>query len=259
MMELKLAAQRALNLMDLTMLNDGATDEKVKILCHQAKTPQGNTAAICIYPRFIPLARNVLAEQNTPYIHIATVTNFPFGGHDVAVALAETQDAIAYGADEIDVVFPYRALLAGNKQIGFDLVKVCKEICVTSRVLLKVIIEAGELKQAALIRQAAEIAIEAGADFIKTSTGKVAINATIENVEILLKVIQEMGVASKVGCKVAGGVSTVEEAAQYLALADGIMGKEWVDKYHFRFGTSSLLTSVLITLGCPMDNFADDY
>ena len=108
------------------------------------------------------MARNVLAEQNTPHICIATVTNFPFGGHNVAVALTETQDAIAYGADEIDVVFPYRALLACNKHIGFDFVKVCKEIFVISRVLLKVIIEAGELKQAALIRQAAEIAIGAG-------------------------------------------------------------------------------------------------
>lgn len=258
-MELKLAAQRALNLMDLTLLNDDDTDEKVKILCHQAKTARGNTAAICIYPRFIPLARKILTEQNTPNIRIATVTNFPFGGQDVAMALTETQAAIAYGADEVDVVFPYRALIAGNKQIGFELVKACKEICRTSSVLLKVIIEAGELKQADLIRQATEIAITAGADFVKTSTGKVAINATLENVEIMLKVIRDIGVANQVGCKVAGGVRTVEDAAQYLALADRIMGKTWADIRHFRFGASSLLSSLLNTLGCQIDNFAGDY
>ncbi|WP_425322307.1 deoxyribose-phosphate aldolase [Arsenophonus nasoniae] len=255
-MELKLAAQRALNLMDLTLLNDDDTDEKVKILCHQAKTARGNTAAICIYPRFIPLARKILT---TPNIRIATVTNFPFGGQDVAMALTETQAAIAYGADEVDVVFPYRALIAGNKQIGFELVKACKEICRTSSVLLKVIIEAGELKQADLIRQATEIAITAGADFVKTSTGKVAINATLENVEIMLKVIRDIGVANQVGCKVAGGVRTVEDAAQYLALADRIMGKAWADIRHFRFGASSLLSSLLNTLGCQIDNFAGDY
>lgn len=258
-MELKLAAQHALNLMDLTLLNDDDTDEKVKILCHQAKTARGNTAAICIYPRFIPLARKILTEQNTPNIRIATVTNFPFGGQDVAMALTETQAAIAYGADEVDVVFPYRALIAGNKQIGFELVKACKEICRTSSVLLKVIIEAGELKQADLIRQATEIAITAGADFVKTSTGKVAINATLENVEIMLKVIRDIGVANQVGCKVAGGVRTVEDAAQYLALADRIMGKAWADIRHFRFGASSLLSSLLNTLGCQIDNFAGDY
>ncbi|MDR5617257.1 deoxyribose-phosphate aldolase [Arsenophonus sp.] len=259
MMELKLAAQRALNLMDLTLLNDDDTDEKVKILCHQAKTAQGNTAAICIYPRFIPLARKMLTEQKTPNIRIATVTNFPFGGYDVAIATAETQAAIAYGADEVDVVFPYRALITGNKQIGFDLVKACKEVCLPRGVLLKVIIEAGELKQPDLIRQAAEIAIAAGADFVKTSTGKVAINATLENVEIILKVIRDIDVASQVGCKVAGGVRTVEEAAQYLVLADRIMGKEWVNIRHFRFGASSLLSSLLNTLGCPIDNFTGDY
>lgn len=91
------------------------------------KTPVGNTAAICIYPRFIPIARKTLKEQGTPEIRIATVTNFPHGNDDIEIALAETRAAIAYGADEVDVVFPYRALMAGNEQVGFDLVKACKE------------------------------------------------------------------------------------------------------------------------------------
>lgn len=99
-------AKRALSLMDLTTLNDDDTDEKVIALCHQAKSPAGNTAAICIYPRFIPVARKALREQGTPEIRIATVTNFPHGNDDVAIALAETRAAIAYGADESGCGFP---------------------------------------------------------------------------------------------------------------------------------------------------------
>lgn len=181
MTDLKASSLRALKLMDLTTLNDDDTDEKVIALCHQAKTLVGNTAAICIYPRFIPIARKTLKEQGTLEIRIATVTNFPHGNDDIEIALAETRAAIAYGADEVDVVFPYRALMAGNEQVGFDLVKACKEACAAANVLLKVIIETGELKDEALIRKASEISIKAGADFIKTSTGKVAVNATPES------------------------------------------------------------------------------
>lgn len=123
MTDLTAAAQHALSLMDLTTLNDDDTDEKVTTLCRQANSPAGQTAAVCIYPRFIPVARKVLREQGTPDIRIATVTNFPHGNDDIDIALAETRAAIAYGADEVDVVFPYRALMAGNEQIGFDLVK----------------------------------------------------------------------------------------------------------------------------------------
>ncbi|MDE9442920.1 deoxyribose-phosphate aldolase [Xenorhabdus bovienii] len=249
MTDLTAAAQRALSLMDLTTLNDDDTDEKVAILCHQAKSPVGHTAAICIYPRFIPAARKVLREQGTPDIRIATVTNFPHGNDDIDIALAETRAAIAYGADEVDVVFPYRALMAGNEQIGFDLVKACKDACAASGVWLKVIIETGELKEENLIRKASEISINAGADFIKTSTGKVPINATLESAEIMLSVIRDMGVGETVGFKPAGGVRTAEEAAQYLALSARIMGDKWADPRHFRFGASSLLSNLLTALG----------
>ncbi|MGB9098998.1 deoxyribose-phosphate aldolase, partial [Erwinia sp.] len=112
MTDVTAAAVRALKLMDLTTLNEDDTEAKVIALCHQAKTPAGNTAAICIYPRFIPIARKTLREQDTPDIRIATVTNFPHGNDDKEIALAETHAAIAYGADEVDVVFPYRALMA---------------------------------------------------------------------------------------------------------------------------------------------------
>ena len=104
MTDLTASSLRALKLMDLTTLNDDDTNEKVIALCHQAKTPVGNTAAVCIYPRFIPIARKTLKEQGTPDVRIATVTNFPHGNDDIEIALAETRAAIAYGADEVDVV-----------------------------------------------------------------------------------------------------------------------------------------------------------
>ncbi|MBL4287330.1 deoxyribose-phosphate aldolase [Vibrio fluvialis] len=247
MSDLKAAALRALKLMDLTTLNDDDTDAKVIQLCHDAKSPVGNTAAICIYPRFIPIAKKTLREQGTPDVRIATVTNFPHGNDDVDIAVAETKAAVAYGADEVDVVFPYRALMAGNEQVGFDLVKQCKAAC-GDTVLLKVIIETGELKEEALIKKASQICIEVGADFIKTSTGKVPVNATPEYARMMLEVIRDMGVAKSVGFKPAGGVRTAEDAALYLAMADEILGDNWVDSRHYRFGASSLLTNLLNTL-----------
>ncbi|MCC4235234.1 deoxyribose-phosphate aldolase [Vibrio anguillarum] len=246
MSDLKAAALRALKLMDLTTLNDDDTDAKVIALCHDAKTAVGNTAAICIYPRFIPIAKKTLREQGTPEIRIATVTNFPHGNDDIEIAVAETKAAVAYGADEVDVVFPYRALISGNEQVGFDLVKQCKAAC--GDILLKVIIETGELKEEALIKKASQICIEAGADFIKTSTGKVPVNATPEYARMMLEVIRDMGVAKTVGFKPAGGVRTAQDAALYLAMADELLGADWADSMHYRFGASSLLTNLLNTL-----------
>ncbi|CDU01404.1 MULTISPECIES: deoxyribose-phosphate aldolase [Vibrio] len=246
MSDLKAAALRALKLMDLTTLNDDDTTEKVVALCHDAKTAVGNTAAICIYPRFIPAAKKALREQGTPEVRIATVTNFPHGNDDIEIAVAETKAAVAYGADEVDVVFPYRALIAGNEEVGFELVKQCKAAC--GDITLKVIIETGELKEEALIKKASQICIEAGADFIKTSTGKVPVNATPEFARMMLEVIRDMGVAKTVGFKPAGGVRTAEDAALYLAMADELLGAEWADNMHYRFGASSLLTNLLNTL-----------
>ncbi|AJR09806.1 deoxyribose-phosphate aldolase [Photobacterium gaetbulicola] len=247
MSELKAAALRALKLMDLTTLNDDDTDAKVIELCKNAKSPVGNTAAVCIYPRFIPVAKKQLREQGTPEVRIATVTNFPHGNDDIEIAVAETKAAVAYGADEVDVVFPYRALMAGNEEVGFELVKQCKAAC--GEIMLKVIIETGELKTEELIKKASEISIKAGADFIKTSTGKVPVNATPEYAEIMLNVIKDMGVAETVGFKPAGGVRTAEDAQQYLDMADRILGADWADNMHYRFGASSLLANLLHTLG----------
>ena len=244
MNELQKTAKEAIGLMDLTTLNEDDTDAKVIALCHQAKSLAGDTAAVCIYKQFIPAARKSLDAQGTDTIKIATVANFPHGNADVANAVAETKEAVALGADEVDVVFPYHALKNGNETVGFELVKGCKEVC--GDILLKVIIESGELKDPVLIKKASEICIDAGADFIKTSTGKVPVNATLEAAEVMLNVIKDKN--SNVGFKAAGGVKDAQTAKAYLDLAREILGDEWVSARHFRFGASSLLNNLLAEL-----------
>ncbi|RMC90892.1 deoxyribose-phosphate aldolase [Aquitalea palustris] len=240
MSELITAARRALSMMDLTTLNDDDTDARVIALCQQASSSAGTVAALCVFPRFVALARRTLDELGLSQVKVATVTNFPAGGSDVAQAVAETEAAIAAGADEVDVVFPYRALMAGNAEVGAELVAACKEACGDK--VLKVIIESGELKEPALIRQASLIAIEAGADFIKTSTGKVAVNATLEAAGIMLAAIRATG--AQCGFKAAGGVRSAADAAEYIDLAEHLLGESWVTAEHFRFGASSLLASL---------------
>lgn len=239
----KAYAKLALSLMDLTSLETNDTDEKIQQLCQSAVTDAGHTAAVCVYPAFIATAANAL-KQHEASVKIATVTNFPHGNDDVVTAVKETEQAIADGADEVDVVFPYRALMADDEQVGADLVKQCKSACGDK--MLKVIIESGELKTPALIKRASEIAIENGADFIKTSTGKVAVNATPEAAEVMLQAIADSG--KPVGFKAAGGVRSVEDAKVYLQLAEKIMGSAWVSPATFRFGASGLLASLLATL-----------
>jgi deoxyribose-phosphate aldolase len=242
-------ATLAISLMDLTSLTDQETPADIERLCHQAKSQGGKTAAICIFPRFIPFARKILLEQNTPDIKIATVTNFPHGNDDISIAVAETKAAVAYGADEVDVVFPYKALIAGNTHVGLALVEACKKAC-PKTVLLKVIIETGELKTPELIELASKIAIRGGADFIKTSTGKVKVNATPEAAKIMLEVIKSTNNDYiDTGFKAAGGVKNVDDAQVYLNLAKDILGENWATADHFRFGASSLLANLLSTLG----------
>ena len=255
MTDLQNTAREAIGLMDLTTLNNDDTDAIVIDLCHQAHSPAGDTAAVCIYPRFIPAARKALREQGTEKITIATVTNFPHGNDDIEIAVAETRASIAYGADEVDVVFPYRAFMRGDDKVGFELVKACKEAC--GDILLKVIIESGELKDPVLIRRASEICIDAGADFIKTSTGKVPVNATLEAAEIMLKVIRDKN--PNVGFKAAGGVKDAQTAKAYLDLARNILGDDWVSSEHFRFGASSLLNNLLAELDLSSTENSEGY
>jgi deoxyribose-phosphate aldolase len=237
-------AKRALSLLDLTDLTDDCDAAAIEKLCAQAQTPFGTTAAICIWPRFVAQARGILGPGHA--VKIATVVNFPSGDQVVADVLAETKRAIADGADEIDLVIPYRDFISGDEGAVTDMVSAVKAVC-TPPVILKTILETGELKDPALIREASDLAIAAGADFIKTSTGKVAVNATLQAAEIMLNAIKASG--KPVGFKPAGGVRTVTDAGEYLALAASILGEGWATPKTFRFGASGLLGDILSVLG----------
>lgn len=240
------AARQALGLIDLTRLAPDDTERSIERLCLEAKTAHGTPAAVCVYPQFVVAAKRALAaHQLGGSVKVAAVTNFPAGNGDIITTARDTRDAVASGADEVDVVFPYHALMAGDEGTGLELVEMCKAAC-AGQASLKVIIESGVLDDAALIQRASELAIEGGADFIKTSTGKVEINATLEAAEIMLEAIKASGQA--VGFKAAGGIRTVEEAADYMAVASRVMGASWLTPANFRFGASSLLGSVLSTL-----------
>lgn len=237
------AAALTLSLLDLTNLKEDCTPQQIAALCQRAHTEFGNTAAICIWPRFVAQARAAFGKDHT--IRIATVVNFPSGDLDVATVVAETEVAIRDGADEIDLVIPYRRFIAGDETAVSDMVAAVRKACATP-VLLKVILETGELKDKALIRRASEIAIAEGADFIKTSTGKVAVNATLEAADIMLQAIRDS--KQKVGFKPAGGIGTVGDATLYLRLAETIMAPNWAMPSTFRFGASGLLDDVLNVL-----------
>lgn len=240
----KAIARRALSLLDLTDLNDDSNAAAIEKLCAQAQTPFGNTAAICIWPRFVAQARGILGKGHA--VKIATVVNFPAGDLTVAEVIAETKQAIADGADEIDLVIPYRDFIIGDEAAVVEMVEAVKAAC-TPPILLKTILETGALKDPALIREASDLAIAAGADFIKTSTGKFAVNATLQAAEIMLNAIKASG--KPVGFKPAGGVRTVADAGDYLALAAAILGEGWATPKTFRFGASGLLGDILATLG----------
>jgi len=237
-------ARKALSLLDLTDLSDACDAAAIEALCAQAQTPFGPTAAICIWPRFVAQARGILGAGHA--VKIATVVNFPSGDLAVADVVAETEQAIADGADEIDLVIPYRAFLAGDEAAVTEMVTAVKTAC-PAPVRLKTILETGAIRDEALIRRASDLAIAAGSDFIKTSTGKVAVNATLDAARIMLTAIRESG--KPVGFKPAGGVRTVADAGAYLALAANILGDDWASPKTFRFGASGLLGDILAVLG----------
>lgn len=243
MSDLKAIALKAIGLLDLTNLNDDCTEADVEALCRKAQTPHGDTAAICIWKEFVPLAKTQLRGTG---IRIATVVNFPEGSTQTDAVAVETDKAIAKGADEIDLVFPYRAFLDGDRETAADQIASIREYC-EQPVKLKVILETGKLVATEAIRAASELAIENGADFIKTSTGKVTTNATPEAARIMLEAIRDSG--KPVGIKPSGGIRTVEDAANYLALADEIMGDGWASPKTFRFGASGVLDNLLAELG----------
>ncbi len=236
-------AKRALGLIDLTNLNDDCTPENITDLCQRAQTKFGNTAAVCVFPAFVEKAKSLLEDTD---IDVATVVNFPDGGTDIRAVMQETKSVVAHGADEVDLVLPYKAFKSGDRETAEGMLSTIRATT-HGQAKLKVILETGELNDEALIADASKLALDEGADFIKTSTGKVNVNATPEAAEIMISAIKEFGDVTR-GFKPAGGIRTVEDCGVYLGIAGRIMGPQWASKETFRFGASSVLQDVLAAL-----------
>lgn len=240
--ESRAVAGRALPLIDLTDLTDDCSPEAIDRLCADAQSRHGPVAAVCVWPPFVARARKCLAGSG---VKVATVVNFPGGNEETPSVLAETRLAVDDGADEVDLVMARKAFAAGDREVAAAQIAEAKEL-LPAGVHLKVILETGELKHPDVIRAAADMALRAGADFLKTSTGKVPVNATPLAAEIMLIAIRDSG--RPAGFKAAGGLRTVEDAGTYLKIADRIMGERWATPETFRFGASSLLSAVLQAL-----------
>lgn len=246
-------AARALECLDLTSLNLDDTPERLDALCDRALSPapgiEIHPAAVCIYPRFITQVRTRLEGSG---IAVAAVANFPLGTASAAEVVSEVEQALIDGADEIDVVFPFRAYLAGDHLGPGELVRQVSEACRLGArsAMLKVILETGVLQDPAVIKAAAELAVANGADFLKTSTGKLEPAATPAAAEALLEVIiAARGDGRRIGLKIAGGVKTVIDAAVYLDLADRVLQPDHANPGNFRFGASGLLNDIVAVLG----------
>jgi len=244
------ALDLAIRMVDLTTLEGADTPGKVRTLCAKARRPDPtdatcpSAAAICVYPSMVATAADALRGTG---IHIASVaTAFPSGQAPLDVKLADTRDAVAGGADEIDMVISRGAFLAGDYSRVFDEIAAVKDACGGAH--LKVILETGELGTYDNIRRASWLAMLAGADFIKTSTGKVAVNATLPITLVMLEAVRDFRERHHrvIGVKPAGGIKTTKDAVKYLVLINETAGDEWLHPDRFRFGASSLLNDLLM-------------
>ena len=227
-------AARVLSLLDLTSLGEKDSPADIEALCGLARGAIGAPAAVCVYPEHVTTACRGL--EGTA-VRVATVVNFPDGASDPMRVERETLRALGAGADEVDLVLPYRALLQGQADRASLVVDACRGACGKDTVL-KLILETGELEYPEQIRQACAIGIEAGVDFLKTSTGKVPVNATPEAVTTMLEALA--GADGRCGIKIAGGVRTLADAQAYLDLVATRMGTDWIGPRHVRIGASGL-------------------
>ena len=234
-------ARRAVRLLDLTCLDESKGEIEIADLCRRGQTPLGPVAAVCVLPRFVAFARAALDAFGAA-IRVVGVVNFPDGDGDVAAVGEEAARAVAAGADEIDLVFPYRRYQAGERDEALAMVIGCRAMCGPD-VSLKVILETGSFRDASQLAAAAREVIAEGADFLKTSTGRHAKGLTLSAAAVLLGVIHETG--GRTGLKVSGGIREAAAVARYLALADAIMGPDWVSPSTFRIGASALLDDLL--------------
>ncbi len=240
-------ASRAIGLIDLTDLADDHAPDGIDTLCERAA--EHGTAAVCVWPEFV---RRCVAELPGSDVRVATVVNFPSGDEPAAEVLGMTEAALNDGADDIDLVLPYRAFLAGDRARAERLISDVAALVGTDGRVFKVILETGELGDEAQIVAAGRLAVDHGAGFLKTSTGKTAIGATPEAVRAMLGVIAEATDGTErsrpIGVKPSGGIRTLDDAVVYLDLADGVMGDGWATPATFRFGASGLLDALLAEL-----------
>jgi deoxyribose-phosphate aldolase len=243
----------ALSMIDLTTLEGKDTAGKVRQMCYKAMhladdlpdIPQ--VAAVCVYPNHVKTAKMALGDSGIKVASVATA--FPSGNSSRKIKLEDTKMAVGQGADEIDMVISRGAFLAGDLQFVSDEIAAIKEACGEAR--LKVILETGELSTLDNIRQASILAMQSGADFIKTSTGKIQPAATMPVTLVMLEAIRdyynETGIM--IGMKPAGGISTAKSALQYLVMLYETLGADWMSNEWFRFGASSLANDILLQLG----------
>ena len=242
----------ALNMIDLTTLEGKDTEGKVKQMCYKAShlldTYPGlpTVAAVCVYPSMVKTAKQALGNSGVNVASVATA--FPSGMTSLEIKLADTRFAVNEGADEIDMVISRGKFLQGEYNYVFDEIAAVKEACGAAR--LKVILETGELVTFDKIRKASDIAMYAGADFIKTSTGKVPSAATIPVTLVMLHAIRDFyyKTGKMIGMKPAGGISKAKLALHYLVMVNEILGEDWMNNHWFRFGASSLANDVLMQL-----------
>lgn len=243
------AIDTAISMVDLTTLEGVDTPGKVRAMCSKAlhPDPTDNTcpsvAAVCVYGDLVPTAREVVGDR----IHVAAVaTAFPSGRASMDVKLIDTKEAVAAGADEIDMVIDRGAFMSGDYAKVYDEIAAVKQAC--GHAHLKVILETGELKTYDNVRRASWLAMHAGADFIKTSTGKVSPAATLPVTLLMLEAVRDFQelTGTKVGVKAAGGIKTSKDAIKYLVLVNETVGSDWLTPDLFRFGASSLLNDLLL-------------
>jgi len=247
---------------DLTTLEGVDSPGKVRQLAAKAKRPNPadpsvpSVAALCIYPRLVPAAVDALKGSG---VHVASVaTAFPSGQSSLEVRLQEIRDAVAAGADEIDIVISRGAFLAGDDEAVFEEVALSKEAAGSAHV--KTILETGELGTYDRIRRASLVAMAAGSDFIKTSTGKISPAATLPSALVMAEAIRDFAdmTGRKVGLKVAGGIRTSKDAIRYLVIVHETLGDEWLDPDMFRIGASSLVNDLLMQIDKQRTGFYSD-
>jgi deoxyribose-phosphate aldolase len=236
-------ARRAIGLIDLTDLSDDHSPDGIDELCRRASAH--GTAAVCVWPEYVARCAELLAGSD---VRVATVVNFPSGDESVADVLAMTRTALADGADDIDVVLPYQSFLDGDSERASEMIAAVAGL-IEPPTLLKVILESGAYAGTESVATAARLAIASGADFVKTSTGKIAEGASIGAARAMLG---EIAAAARdgrtVGLKPSGGIRSFDDAMAYLDLADSVMGEGWATPATFRYGASGVLDALLAVI-----------